>query len=167
MHKLSPLSNVTLLAPQKDMRKVYGRCKILLVPSLWEEAYGRVVTEAQFSGIPVVASNRGGLPEAVGPGGILIEPDGPIEEWVSVIRELWQNDEFYKERSAAATAYAHRRELSYAFLLDAMEECFVATCNQETLANTQTMRSQYGGHTSGHGNPGAVRAVRHPSDAMN
>ncbi|MFZ0634792.1 MAG: glycosyltransferase, partial [Candidatus Acidiferrales bacterium] len=38
--KLSTLPNVALLAPQKDMRKIYGKCKILLVPSTWDEAYG-------------------------------------------------------------------------------------------------------------------------------
>ncbi len=167
MHKLSALSNVSFLASQKDMRKVYGKCKLLLAPSLWEEAYGRVVTEAQFSGIPVVASNRGGLPEAVGPGGILIDPDGPVEEWVSAIRELWNNNEFYREMSAAATAYAHRPEMSYAFLLDAMEQCFVAACNQEIPADTQTGRSQHGQLTDLHGNPGAVGAVRHRGDSMN
>ena len=36
--------------------------------------FGRIAVEPQFSGIPVVASDRGGLPEAVGPGGVLIDP---------------------------------------------------------------------------------------------
>ncbi len=143
MHDLSALSNVSLSASQEDMRKVYGKCKILLAPSLWEEAYGRVATEAQFSGIPVVASNRGGLPEAVGPGGILIDPDGPIEEWVTAIRELWNNDELYREMSGAAIAYSHRHEMSYKFLLDSMEQTFVTACNQGTIANIQTWRSQF------------------------
>ena len=89
--KLAPLSNVTLRPPQDDMRGIYGKCRILLVPSVWEEAFGRVATEAQLNGIPVVASNRGGLPEAVGEGGILISPDRPIGEWVSAIRKLWNN----------------------------------------------------------------------------
>src|SRR3546814_9881685 len=43
-----------------DMREVYRRTHTLLVPSQWEEAWGRVATEAQFSGIPVLASDRGG-----------------------------------------------------------------------------------------------------------
>ena len=116
------------------MRKVYGECRILLAPSLWEEAYGRVATEAQLSGIPVVASDRGGLPEAVGPGGILVDPEGPIEEWVSAIRELWRNARYYSAISAAASAHAHRAELSYAYLLDAMEGCFLAACNRTVPA---------------------------------
>ena len=54
-----------------DMRSVYRDTKVLLVPSQWLETWGRVATEAQFSGIPVLASRSGALPEAVGPGGIL------------------------------------------------------------------------------------------------
>jgi len=78
-HKLTGRRNVTLRPPTCEMKEVYGKSKILLAPSIWEEAYGRVATEAQLSGIPVIASARGGLPEAVGPGGLLIDPEGPIE----------------------------------------------------------------------------------------
>jgi glycosyltransferase involved in cell wall biosynthesis len=62
MEQLAALPNITFCPPQTDMRVVYGKCKILLAPSMWEEAYGRVATEAQMSGVPVVASARGGLP---------------------------------------------------------------------------------------------------------
>src|SRR5262249_21620774 len=56
-----------------DMRTVYCDTRILLVPSQWEdETWGRVVSEAQLSGIPVITSDRGGLPESVGPGGIVL-----------------------------------------------------------------------------------------------
>jgi glycosyltransferase involved in cell wall biosynthesis len=92
------------------MTKIYGECKILLVPSVWEEAYGRVVTEAQISGIPVVASDRGGLPEAVGPGGILIGLDRPIDDWGAVVRKLWSDKECYAQLSVAAMAHAERPE---------------------------------------------------------
>ena len=100
MQKVSVLHNVTLLSPQKDMREIYGKCRLLLVPSVWEEAYGRVATEAQVSGIPVIASTRGGLPEAVGSGGILLDPAGPIEPWVNSVRKLWSDKTYYKELSA-------------------------------------------------------------------
>jgi glycosyltransferase involved in cell wall biosynthesis len=50
----------------------YGRflnylrgAKITVVPSIWEEPFGRVALESIFSGVPVVASNKGGLPEIV------------------------------------------------------------------------------------------------------
>jgi len=126
MQKLSTLSNVTLLASEKDMRKVYGKCKILLTPSIWEEAYGMVVTEAQISGIPVVASKRGGLPEAVGPGGITLDPDSPIDDWVKAIRKLWSEDQYYVELSIAARDYSQRPELIPANQIDAYEKIFMS-----------------------------------------
>ena len=118
---LSACRNVTLLAPQSDMKKVYGRCRILLAPSVWEEAYGRVVTEAQVSGIPVVASARGGLPEAVGAGGILVDPGAPIGAWVEAIRKLWNDQRHYRTLSAAALAQATRREVSFDYQIEAWE----------------------------------------------
>ena len=46
------------------MEQVWKKIKVLLVPSLWLEAWGLVVVEAQLRGIPVISSNRGGIPEA-------------------------------------------------------------------------------------------------------
>ena len=129
--KLSVLPNVTLLSAQQDMRKVYGRCKILLAPSTVEESYGRVAAEAQISGIPVVASMRGGLPEAVGPGGVLLDPDGPIDDWIETVRKLWNDDLHYNELSRLAFAHAQRAEISTAHQLGAYEKALRAACIQE------------------------------------
>ena len=38
---------------------------LVIVPSQWKEAYGRVANEAFELGIPTLVSNTGGLPEAV------------------------------------------------------------------------------------------------------
>jgi glycosyltransferase involved in cell wall biosynthesis len=126
--RVSALRNVTLLPPQSDMRNVYRKCKILLAPSLWEEAYGRVATEAQMNGIPVVASNRGGLPEAVGSGGILLSPDDPIEHWVTAITKLWYDNRYYAAISDAALAHASRSEISQRYIFDAMKQTLAHVC---------------------------------------
>jgi glycosyltransferase involved in cell wall biosynthesis len=82
---------------------------MLLVPSQWEsETWGRVVTEAQFSGIPVVASSRGGLPEAVGAGGTILTHDAVAELWAATIRDLWRDDRRHRALSQAALAHAAR-----------------------------------------------------------
>lgn len=114
-------SNITLLQRRHDMRRVYRRTKVLLVPSQCEEAWGRVATEAQFSGIPVVASNRGGLPEAVGPGGVVLSADASPERWAAAVRSLYRDREHYEAKSAAALEHAARPQLDPAQQITAFE----------------------------------------------
>jgi glycosyltransferase involved in cell wall biosynthesis len=109
--QLELLPNVTLLRKTTDMRQIYGRAKIVLVPSVWDEAWGRVASEAQISGIPVVGSQRGGLPEAIGPGGIIIDLSEPAQRWADVLRQLWNDRQLYSHYSDAASKYAKRSEL--------------------------------------------------------
>ena len=55
---------VTLLPAALAVDDFYRRTKVLLVPSVWPEAYGLVATEAALRGIPVVSTDVGGVPEA-------------------------------------------------------------------------------------------------------
>lgn len=119
---MAPFPNITFQRAVSDMKKVYSRAKILLAPSKWEEAYGRVASEVQMSGIPVIASNRGGLPEAVGSGGILLDPEGDINDWINAVRKLWSDDAYYKQISDAALAYSNRPELNIEYQLDMWEK---------------------------------------------
>ncbi|QQG47328.1 MAG: glycosyltransferase family 4 protein [Candidatus Woesebacteria bacterium] len=75
--------NVTIVDRQYDMREVYGKTKVLLVPSQWEEGFGRVAVEAMVNRIPVIASNIGGLPEAIGKGGILVNEFINPKQWIN------------------------------------------------------------------------------------
>jgi glycosyltransferase involved in cell wall biosynthesis len=60
-----------------DPESFFRQVDLLVVPSSWNEPFGRVVVEAYAHGVPVVASNRGGLPELVedGSNGFIFEPD--------------------------------------------------------------------------------------------
>jgi glycosyltransferase involved in cell wall biosynthesis len=93
------------------MRGLFRRTRILLAPSQWEEAWGRVASEAQCSGIPVVGSSRGGLPEAIGPGGMVLDYDAPIADWVDAVRGLWSDPDRHQAASAAARAHSLRPEM--------------------------------------------------------
>jgi glycosyltransferase involved in cell wall biosynthesis len=104
--------NVRWMRPVKDMRRVYKETRILLVPSQWREAWGRVVTETQLSGIPTIASNIGGLPESVGPGGMLVMPDAPLEEWLAAIDKLWTDKSEWNRYSTEALRHASRPAIS-------------------------------------------------------
>lgn len=61
----------------RSPEKVFAAIDVLLVPSLCEETFGRVVAEAFVHHIPVLASNRGALPELVSEGknGYVFNPD--------------------------------------------------------------------------------------------
>lgn len=108
---IKPFKNIRLESRTSDMKTVYGRTKILLMPSKWEEAWGRVASEAHCSGIPVVGSRRGGLPEAIGEGGVVLDYDAPTEEWVGAVKRLWNDPGEYERLSSAARRFSQRPEL--------------------------------------------------------
>ena len=66
------LKNVAVMPNMPDPRKFYAATRLILMPSLTENA-GFVAMEAMTNGIPVLASNRGGLPETIGDAAPLID----------------------------------------------------------------------------------------------
>ncbi len=48
-----------------ELPKYYSAADLLIVPSVHEEGFGRVIIEALFCGLPVVGANRGAIPEAI------------------------------------------------------------------------------------------------------
>ena len=57
-------SNIAVLEPVDNLDDLFQKTRVVLVPSLWAEARSRVVLEAMLRGIPVLASDVGGLKEA-------------------------------------------------------------------------------------------------------
>ena len=68
----SPAS-VTWLGKRRDVDRWYRGFDALVVPSEWDEPFGLVVVEAMASGVPVLASRRGGIPEIL---------TGPLARWL-------------------------------------------------------------------------------------
>ncbi len=58
---------------------LFAAIDVLLAPSLWHEPLPRTAFEAYAHGIPVIGSNRGGVPELIEEGvtGFSFEPDEP------------------------------------------------------------------------------------------
>ncbi|MFN7993759.1 MAG: glycosyltransferase family 4 protein [Bryobacteraceae bacterium] len=61
---ISRRRNITLLPNFRDIADFLRRTRLLLMPSLWYEGFGLTVMEAMLHGIPVIASDAGGLVEA-------------------------------------------------------------------------------------------------------
>lgn len=122
MQKAQALGNIKWHYPTLDMRTIYRKTRILLVPSQVEEAWGRIVSEAQISGIPVLVSNRGGLPEAVGSGGLII-PHDDLENWQENLWRVWGDDSLWCKLSSRAKLHSDRPELQVDYIMDQ----FIAT----------------------------------------
>jgi len=83
----------------KDEKEIYKNIDILIIPSLWNEPFGRVLIEALLYKIPVLATNRGGMPELITPGknGYIfdVEKEENFEDKLAKIIELFQKGTFY------------------------------------------------------------------------
>lgn len=120
--RLRTLKNVHWQSRVQNMRRVYRHAKILLVPSRWQEAWGRVVTEAQISGIPVLASNRGGLTESVGLGGKVLDFKEDASVWVNELRRMWNNHDYYDGMVEASYTHAARKNIEPNYLAQNLVE---------------------------------------------
>jgi amino acid adenylation domain-containing protein len=126
---LAALPNVTILEPTEQVDRLYARTRVLLMPSLWQEAFGVTAVEAMLRGLPVLVSDVGGLPEAaLGAGTVLpvrpIEyyeerhdaneipaaavPEQDLGPWKGALTALLSDSEEYTRRSAAAREAASR-----------------------------------------------------------
>jgi glycosyltransferase involved in cell wall biosynthesis len=116
--RLAPLRNVTLGQTTIRMSDVYGKTQLLLMPSQWEEGFGRVAIEAQANGVPVVASAIGGIPEAVGHGGLLLPATSPPNEWAAAIERVLGDPDMRERLSRDALANTRRVEFKPEVITD-------------------------------------------------
>jgi len=118
---LSRVENLHRMANTTDPRDFYRVSRIMLVPSLIEYA-ALVAREALANGIPVLASDRGGLPKTLGDAGFLLTlPDRLVASpsaavptareaapWIVTIERLWDDPEFEARHRALSLAEARR-----------------------------------------------------------
>lgn len=93
----------------EEVPAILSRARALLVPSLWYEAAPRGILEAYASGVPVVASRIGALPEVVEEGvtGVLAEPGRP-ESWTGAMGRLAEDRESDRLGEGAFRAWTDR-----------------------------------------------------------
>jgi glycosyltransferase involved in cell wall biosynthesis len=98
-----------------DMEEAWRDIKVLLVPSLWFEAWGIVLIEAHLRGISVISSDAGALTETMlgldsvikvnciqgerDKDGEYIVPEQDIDPWVKIVNELMSDKSKYERLS--------------------------------------------------------------------
>lgn len=93
-----------------DQREsLFHGAQLFVLPS-FEEGFGLPALEAMAAGVPVVASNRGSLPEVVGSAGLLIDPEDPASLTAAMRRII--GDETLRD-DCAKQGLARARQFSW------------------------------------------------------
>jgi len=118
---------------EEDIPSTYHRFDVLAVPSIptpgWIEQFGRVVVEAQASGVPVVASDSGALPDVVGDEGLLV-PAGDADALHAALARVLDEPELWTKLREAGIAGAVR--YSWSSVADVQLELYRATAAPST-----------------------------------
>lgn len=101
---LSGLTNLHRMANTPEPKDFWRVTRVVLMPSLWRESLGRVAVEGMANGLPVLASDRGALPETLGDAGFVFTiPEActagsayvptahEVSPWVRTIERLWDD----------------------------------------------------------------------------
>jgi glycosyltransferase involved in cell wall biosynthesis len=106
----------------------FALTRLLVVPSVWPEPFGRVAAEAMINGVPPLVGDRGALPDVVGGdvasgGGGRVLPipewmthestalpsEHDVEPWFDAVCALWDDGELYRSVSSRARRIAEER----------------------------------------------------------
>jgi len=112
--------NIELRSHEPQAARVYRDARVLLLPYRVDQR-PRVVTEAQWNGIPVLASDLPAHREAVGPGGLFVPVEAPPAAWATGLGVLWDDDSTYARLGAAARAHARRDDQDAARIVERFE----------------------------------------------
>lgn len=113
--------NVFVMSHTPDPRHFWGVTRLCVMPSLWWENQPLVAIEAMVNGVPVLGSDRGGIPEALGDGGIVLNlpsrltpstrdlpTPAELDPWIKAIVGLCDDPAWYAEQSRRAVAESRR-----------------------------------------------------------
>ena len=97
---------IDFLAPtsRAQLADLYRAADVTVVPS-YSESFGLVAIESEACGTPVIASAVGGLPTAVGDGGVLIDGHDP-SDFARAIEYITTNSDVRAQLSAKAALHA-------------------------------------------------------------
>lgn len=145
---------VKYLGNRRDIPEILSKIDCLVMPSISEESFGRVIVEAQASGVPVVATKVGGVVEIIADGqdGLLVHPKDPEALSDAVLKVLTDpelahrlsvngrrkvEEKFSLEKMAQETLRVYQEALASPRILvikfSALGDCVLATPSFEAL----------------------------------
>ena len=118
---------VEFVPPQtrSELARWFVAADLTAVPS-HSESFGLVAIESMACGTPVVAANVGGLPTAVGDGGVLVDSHDP-DEWADVIRDLLDDDQ--RREVLRHNAIERAQQFSWGATTDKLFEVYRHACD--------------------------------------
>jgi glycosyltransferase involved in cell wall biosynthesis len=128
--RCAPNPRIELRGPtyvDEELAAVYRAATVSVVPSVFPEALGLTSLEAQASGVPVVVSDAGGLPETVSRGetGLVFE-NRRVEHLASAVLELLTDETRRRAMAIAARTWA-MKTFSWDVIADQLEQIYAET----------------------------------------
>ena len=123
-YDLSSISNLWWAPWQPDISTILEKSALLLMPSLVNEAAGKIISEAMAFGVPTIAFDRGGIAQQMRGTGVLLECKDEfklnketqkyniypsqigISSWTDAITNTLNDKNKYQEMSSAAKSAA-------------------------------------------------------------
>lgn len=104
VRQLGLKDKVNFKGTSTEVEKILAQMDLFILPSVWE-GLGIVILEAQAAGLPVLASNVGGIREIIksGQNGLLFEPKDP-EAIFKTVDKILSNSELRKQIVETANA---------------------------------------------------------------
>jgi glycosyltransferase involved in cell wall biosynthesis len=95
------------IVPNSQLLSYYQAADVVLVPSQYPEGFGRVICEALACGTPVLASNIGGIPDAMdNTVGVLC--DLSVDSFASALQRMITDQAWYQAQKAHTRPYAEK-----------------------------------------------------------
>jgi glycosyltransferase involved in cell wall biosynthesis len=119
--------------PSAAMPALMHELDVLVLPSLtrphWKEQFGRVLVEAMASGVVVVGSDSGAIPDVIGDAGLVV-PEGDDRALTAALERVAGDDALRADlarrgRARAVDRYSHER-----IARQTLDACRAATCRR-------------------------------------
>ena len=112
-----------------ELAEKFREADVFCLPSIWNDPFPLTTLEAMASGLPIVATQSGGIPEAVQGGSGMLVPRGSVDDLANALELLVRNSEMrsamgqsgYRSFKRNFTWTAVRRE--YTALLQSLTTC--------------------------------------------